>query len=55
MERAIPAFSAPYLAMVAGLEDAGGTVEATFEVLSRLRSAIAAETERMEAVKDRSA
>jgi DNA-binding MarR family transcriptional regulator len=55
MERAIPAFSAPYLAMVAGLEDAGGNVEATFEVLSRLRSAIAAETERMEAVKDRSA
>jgi DNA-binding MarR family transcriptional regulator len=55
MESAIPAFSTSYQEMVAGLEAAGGDVEATFETLARLRSAIAAEADRMEAATSRSA
>jgi DNA-binding MarR family transcriptional regulator len=55
MESAIPPFSSSYQAMVAALEAAGGDVEATFATLDRLRSAISAEAERIEATSSKSA
>jgi DNA-binding MarR family transcriptional regulator len=55
IESAIPAFSTSYQAMVAGLEAGGGDVEGTFEALARLRSAIAAEADRVETAASRSA
>ena len=55
MEAAIPAFTASYQAMISELESSGGDVEATFDALERLRSAVSAETDRMEQAASRSA
>jgi DNA-binding MarR family transcriptional regulator len=55
MDVAIPAFSTAYQATVARLEAAGGDVEATFEALDRLRTAVAEEAQRIESTASRSA
>ena len=55
MDRAIPAFTEAYLAMVNVLEAGGGDVELTYDALYRLRDAVAAEAERLETAAIRSA
>ena len=55
MDRAIPAFTAAYQAVVSELESDGGDVEAMYDALDRLRDATAAEAERLETASSRSA
>ena len=55
MDRAIPAFTEAYQAVVTELESRGGDVEVMYDALERLRDATAAEAERLETTSSRSA
>jgi DNA-binding MarR family transcriptional regulator len=55
MDLAIPTFTTSYQAMVAELAGGGADVEAIYDALDRLRSAVVAEADRMESATRRSA
>lgn len=55
MDRAIPAYTRAYQAMVERLETSGGDTEAVFRAIDQLRDAVAAEAERLESDVPRSA
>ncbi|HSL75768.1 MAG TPA: MarR family winged helix-turn-helix transcriptional regulator [Candidatus Limnocylindrales bacterium] len=55
MDRASPAFTDAYHAVVRELEREGGDVEAMYEALDRLRASTTAEAERLEVAASRSA
>ena len=55
MDLAIPTITSSYQAMVAELEAGGADVEAIYDALDRLRSAVVVEADRMESATRRSA